>query len=388
MDFSISEIRCLLFSNNNYMKRINILFLTQDYFVGGAEIVLSGLLRNMDKRRFRCIVSCYKDSGEVICLLKKYGIRIEQLSRKKDITDQLERIVRKYKIHIAYVNTYKLLNEAVILKKLSCCIIYHMHHLLNYTHSRISERKKITFLKTLYCLSDKIIACSKAVKEQFSPIGCKDIVEVVYNGSEPKIFLRSRKLPGRLRREYNIPQSEKIVAVIGRVEPQKGQRLFLKVCKRISEDCDKVKYFIIGDCASERFMKVLLGDIKRLSLIGKVILTGSRKDISEIISCVDLFLLLSVDEAFGLSLLEAMAAGTAVVATNTGGPIELIKCGKNGILVTPNNINEFSTVAVRLLKNDRERSRIGKAAQKEVSQKYTIAKQVKKIERIIEDISN
>jgi glycosyltransferase involved in cell wall biosynthesis len=361
-------------------KKYNILCLTQDFFIGGAEIMLYRLLRHINKKQFNCIICCYKKSGSVIELIKKTGSTIVLLKEKQDIGRQLKEIKKKYKINLVYVTTYKLLREAALLKNSHCKIIYHMHNLLRHTHKNLPQDKKDMLLKTIFCLSDKIIACSRAVKKQFDFLRSEGIIDIIYCAAEidtPRHHIGTR---GKLKKEYKIPFDTKIVAMLGRVEPQKEPELFIKICKRVKKKFSNVKFFIIGLCASPKFLKLIKNDIKTSSLTDSILLTGFRNDIHEIINDIDVVVSTSAYESFGLSALEGMAAGKAVIATNTGGVAEIIKNRKTGILVKPYGITSFADPMLNLLQNDTWRKRLGQKAQKEVTKKYSAGLYTKNME--------
>lgn len=347
--------------------------------------MLYRLLKYINKERFNCIICSYKRSGKVIGLMRKTKSKIELLKEKRDSRLQLRNIIKKYNINVAYVSTYKLLREVMILKGMGCKIIYHMRNLLKHTHRHLAKDKKDMFLKTIFCLSDKIIACSSAVKKQFDFLKPGKFIEIIYNGIEIDSFSRRRNVETVLKQEYNISPDTKLVAIIARIEPQKEQRLFLRVCKKVKKSYQAVKFLIIGACDSPLFLKVLKNDIKSLSLTDSVILTGFRDDISRIIHDIDIVVAPSAYESFNTSLLEGMMAGKAVIATNTGGPLELVKNGKTGILLKPNDSKRFSESIIQLLKNNTERTRLGKNARKEAMAKYDIHLYTKKIEKIFMD---
>lgn len=365
------------------MRKYNLLVLAQDFFIGGAEVVLYRLLKHINKRRFNCILCCYKKSGKVIRLIEETKTKIEILKETKDREGQLKKLVKKHKIDIAYVTSYKLLPEAIVLKSLGCKVIYNMQNLLVHTHKRLTRKQKEMFLTTLFCLSDKIIACSNAVKKQFDFLKSRRHIEVVYNGVEVNKFLKLRTKKYILKKEYSIPHDTKIVAVIGRVEPKKEQRLFIKACKRIKESYNKVKFFIIGSCESTKYLKIIKDDIKRLSLVNNIFLTGLRSDIEEIIQDIDIIVLPSSDEGFPLSLVEGMIAGKAVISTNTGGVLELIKNNKTGLLVDPRDEKGLCRAVLSLLNNTKKRYRLGCNAKKEAIKRYGIDIFMNKIERIL-----
>lgn len=365
------------------MPRYNILSLVQDEFIGGAEVMLGNLLRHIDTKRFNCMLCCYKKSGDVIDLLRKNCEKIKLLDASGDIRSQLRHIVTRNKIDLAYITSYRHLPEAVALNSTGCRIVYHMHNLLAHTHRRLTCKERNVVLKSILCLSDKVIACSNAVRSQFDFLAPGMSVEVVYNGVEIGEFSRrdQRKRKGTLKAEYHIPQGVKTVATIGRVEPQKEQRRFVRACRKVNEKLSNASFFIIGSCYHKAFLGVLQREISRLSL-RNMFITGFAHDIASNLHDTDVVVLPSSNEGFPVSLLEGMAAGKAVIGTDTGGTRELIKHGRTGILVAPGSENKLADAIIFLLTHDRYRERLGRNAQEEIRRKYPLHLFVRKIESI------
>jgi glycosyltransferase involved in cell wall biosynthesis len=363
------------------MKRYNILCLTQDFFVGGAELMLFNLLKHIDKKRFNCILCCRRTNGRVIKLFKKTGVRIETIDGNKKISIQLKDMIDRHKIDIAYITTYKALPEAILLKGLGCKIVYHMYNLLSYTHRACSKKERQKFLKMIFCLSDKIVACSKTVKAQFDFLSPGRNIVLIYNGIDMSQLLKLHR-ESLLKKEYNISYKTKIMAIVGRIEPQKRQEVFIRQYKDIVSRYQDIVLLIVGRCESKKYLKKIKSLIKRLSLEKNIIITGFKEDVSNVMQDIDILVLPSVDESFNLSLLEAMACGKAVIATNTGGNPELIKHNRTGILVPPNKKNCFVRPALSLLEDNKKATAIGRRAQIAVRKRYGIRTFTKNMESV------
>lgn len=364
------------------MRKINILCLAQDYFIGGGEIMLFNLLKYIDRKRFNCVFCCYKKSGVVLKLAKKSNCKIVVLKEDRDIRQQFKVILEKYRIDVVYLTTFKYLPEAVLLKSFGCKIIYHMHNLLGMTHDKLSAEEKRKFLKSIFCLSDKIISCSNAVGKQFDFIKEGAVKDVILYGIEVERYSSRKGKISKLRKQYNISHAEKVVSVIGRITPGKGQRAFIKACKEIKKEYNNVKFFIIGYCVDKDYYRILENDIKNLALTKDVFLTGFKNDIAGLIQDIDIVVLPSRNESFGISLLEAMAAGKVAIGVKDGGIPELIKNNKNGILIESADPVVISRAVLAILNNYNKRKYIGANARKDASKRYRVEIFTKKIEAV------
>ncbi len=118
----------------------------------------------------------------------------------------------------------------------------------------------------------------------------------------------------------------------------------------------------------------------------KVIFFGWRKDVSEILKVLDVFVQTSLWEGLSLSIMEAMAAGKPVVATNIKGNNELVLDGVSGYLVQPNNPEELANRIVTILNNKKLAKEMGKRGSERIKKEFNISTNVKKIERIYNEL--
>ncbi|MDD5455797.1 MAG: glycosyltransferase [Candidatus Margulisbacteria bacterium] len=180
--------------------------------------------------------------------------------------------------------------------------------------------------------ADHVTACSKAtldeINEQYLDVSCKS--SVIYNGIEPNEF------------EVAVtPVPDRYIFATGRLTYNKGFDLLIKAFSLIEKKYPELKLFIggSGECENE-----LANQIMKLNLSAKIILLG-RLDRLQTVSFMknSMFVVMpSRYEPFGIVALEAMAAGKAILATNKGGPPEFVSDRKNGLLVDPSDVGEFT----------------------------------------------
>lgn len=155
------------------------------------------------------------------------------------------------------------------------------------------------------------------------------------------------------------------LGVVGRLAPQKGQREFLVAFARYVADDPTVQARVVGGplFGEEDYERELHGLVERLGLTGRVTFAGHRDDVGRELADLDVVVVPStVPEGFGLSVLEAMAAGRAVIATRPGGPSELVTDGVDGLLVPCGDVTALGLAMRRLAGDEHERRRLGTAA--------------------------
>jgi len=175
-------------------------------------------------------------------------------------------------------------------------------------------------------------------------------ISVLYNGIDLTNF-RPIRDKNSVRKEFGFHDSDKIVGTVGRLHPQKGIDRFIDVAKEVANLCQNVRFMIVGD---GELRSTLESRVKELHLQDKIIFTGARFDIPDILSIFDLFLLTSNWEPFGIVLLEAMAVGVPVIAFAVGGVSEVVDhtCA---ILVSPGDVKTMSHEVITLLREKTRR---------------------------------
>ncbi|MCL6557351.1 MAG: glycosyltransferase family 4 protein, partial [Firmicutes bacterium] len=166
------------------------------------------------------------------------------------------------------------------------------------------------------------------------------------------------------------------VGVIARLEPEKGHRYFLQAATTILSEINNVIFLIIGTGSLEKELKDYT---RELGITDRVIFTGLRDDIPELLAQMSVVVLPSLNEALSLSLIESMCLGKPCVASNVGGIKELIEDGKNGLLVKPGDPNELAQKIIFLLKHPGLAQKLGKKAARTVEEKFDARIMAKKI---------
>ncbi|MCJ7509040.1 MAG: glycosyltransferase [candidate division Zixibacteria bacterium] len=374
-------------------KKIKILYITPSADLYGSDVCLLEMVKRLDKERFLpFVVLPYK--GDLFTELSKLrGIKIEILDlavmRRKYMHPlrffifvwkfflsslKLYQLVKKNKIDIIHSNSSMSQVGGVAAFFAGKPHIWHVRE--------ITSRPKILnlFLSiTLPKLSTKILCITKAVKDSFISLdGFKKKAGVLYDCVDITSCPGIRNSDA-LKKELGIEDNFRVVGTVGRINFTKGHKVLLKAAEKVIQSFPRTVFLVVGG-ADERFghhpvLEELKNLVERLKIKKKVIFTGFRKDVYDIISLMDIFVLPSVKpEGLGLSLIQAMALGKPVIATAQGGPLEIIDNHKTGILIPPNNPVILADSLVNLLKDPQKRERIGKAGQKVASQRFDFEK--------------
>jgi len=308
------------------MKNKNILELCLSHGLGGLEMYVSSCYEEFSKKTL-CKVVVSPDSK-----LDNY-LEVEDkfyLKRNKLLPFipawRLAKYIDKYEIDIVHFHWTKDIIIAVLAKNMS----KRRPKLVQSRHMNMTRFKDDFYHRWLYKNIDMMHAVTKQVKaqlEKFIPQDIRPKIEMVYLGvKEPKI---STKRVEELRKKYHI-SDEFVVGIVGRIEDAKGQYKVIEAVAKL--DAFNIKLLIVGSVMDESYLIKLQKKIDLLQLTDRVIFTGFTKEINEHIQLLDVNVLATENETFGLVVIETMANKTPIIARNNGGPLEVIEGGANGLL--------------------------------------------------------
>lgn len=206
--------------------------------------------------------------------------------------------------------------------------------------------------------------CELAIKEK---IVSEKKIKTIYNGInfENNSSLHNIKF---LRKEFNIKDSDIVVGVVGRLSEQKGQMYAIKAWEKIIKNNSNIKLFLIGKGPLEKEYKEY---VLKSGLSSNVIFTGFRRDISDWLNLVDIFLLPSLWEGLSITLLEAMAMEKVIICTDIKGNREVIQNERNGILVNPKDPEQIAEKILYLIGNEALQKKVRKNALKDYRGNFT-----------------
>jgi glycosyltransferase involved in cell wall biosynthesis len=191
-------------------------------------------------------------------------------------------------------------------------------------------------LRWLFRSVDRGIAVSQAVRRavlEHDPSG-EERWTVIYNGIDPRPFER-RIDPGAKRRELGVDPATAVIGVVARLSEEKGVDVFLRAAAQLMREVPNVDFVIVGEGPAREALERLAHD---LHLTGQVLFLGRRRDVPEILGALDVLVVPSREESFGLAALEGIAAGVPVVASEVGGLREILDGVSSVTFVPPDDV--------------------------------------------------
>jgi len=341
--------------------------------IGGPAIQVALLSAGLNKEKFYSLVmtgTIGKGEGDMSYLLTKDSagsLVIPELQREpnivKDIISfyKLCRLIKKEKPDIVHTHTAKAGTIGRLAATLTGVpLIIHTFH-GHVFHSYFNPFKTNLFIlieRILARCTDKIIVISERQKDEikrYLKLNNEHKLALIPLGFDLDRFLGSEKEDrgDRLREELNIPKEAIVIGAVGRLTAIKNYKMFLEVAKEIKKKNPNVivKFLIVGDGELKGEL-VALSD--KLGIKEDTIFTSWRKDIDSVYRAIDIVILTSLNEGTPVSLIEALASGKPVVATDVGGVRDVVENGKFGFVVSLDDVDAFSK-AVSSLINDREK---------------------------------
>ena len=179
--------------------------------------------------------------------------------------------------------------------------------------------------------------------------------------------------PAALHEEFWLPHHAPIVGNVAALVPHKGQKHLVDAAALVVRRVPDARFVIAGE---GELRESLERQIREHRLDKHVFLAGFRPDVLSLHRAFDIFVMSSVTEGLGTSVLDAMAAGKPVVGTTAGGIPEVVVDGTTGLLVPPRHPEELADAIVRLLEDEALRRRMGAAGHDLVRQRFTAERMV------------
>ena len=229
-----------------------------------------------------------------------------------------------------------------------------------------------SFSKWKYGRVDCFVAISEAVRERLVADGIpRNKTTVVHEGVDVERIVHLQT--ANVHAAFYLPTHAPVVGNIGALVPQKGQHHLIDAAAIVVRAVPDSRFVICGD---GELRQALEDQIKRKHLERHVFLAGFRSDVLELLKGFDLFALSSLQEGLCTSLVDAMAASKAAVATRVGGVPEVVADGETGFLVQPRDHEAMADRIIALLKDNAGRARMGKAALKRAREQFTVDRMV------------
>jgi glycosyltransferase involved in cell wall biosynthesis len=200
----------------------------------------------------------------------------------------------------------------------------------------------------------------------------REKVKVVPLGTDLQQFDPSHYNKIEARKIFGLPEKGYTIGVLGRLDRLKGQHILLRAVPEVVEQHPNVIFLVVGDetAGEHGYKEYLLKLCHELGIERYVKYLPFIDDVPRLMAALDVFVLPSFSETFGLVVVEAMAMERPIIATNAGGLPEIITDGKTGLLVKPRDATAVAWAIHRVLSDSALRSSLGHLAREEALRRY------------------
>ncbi len=384
-------------------EKLKILRIIARLNVGGPAIHAILLTQALNNERFESILvtgQVGKAEKDMIYLAKEKGVRpviIPELGRQispiKDVLAlcKIFMLIKREKPDIVHTHTAKagaLGRVAAVLAGVPVRIhTFHGHIFESYFNKfyivlfLLIERILALFTKFIVVVSQ---AQKKEIGEHYKITGPGKI-KVIPLGLELEKLFPINTCTGKLRKELGLGEDVIVVGIVGRLVPVKNHKMFLDAANLLPgllRDKFKIKYLIVGDGEERASLEEYA---KKLGLGNDTIFCGWREDMAGIYSDLDIVGLTSFNEGTPVALIEALAAGRPVIATDVGGVADVVKDGINGYLIASGDARAFALRLADLVKDTGKRSEFGLNGRRMVREIFSKERLVRDIAGLYED---
>ncbi|CAN7710951.1 glycosyltransferase [Paenibacillus sp. LjRoot153] len=357
----------------------------------GSSRSLISVIKGLEMEKYEPIV-ILPEAGELVSELEGLGAKVLirhdlLILRRKTFVNfvsllmfvnhfflsipKLYGLLKQEKVSIIHSNSAIIMSGAIVAKLLKVPHIWHMREVFDDFPKLLWNMYRYL----IFHLSTKIICISTDVCKRFESYLDREKFVTIFNGIEEDYIseLDQRMSREEMRDRLQIPRDAVVIGNVARISKWKGQDLLIKsfaTCKKPLNT-----YLVLaGDCfpGNENVLDELKLLVKDLQLEDRVIFAGFISDSRNVYVAIDVFVLASTTpEPFGRVLIESMYCGLPSIATNWGGPVDIITHGEDGLLVGANEA-AMSECIERLLVDDIQMKQLGRSAKETIRTRFLV----------------
>jgi len=365
--------------------RIRLLNVLTSFQIGGTERQVVNLALGFDRSRFDLHLACLRNKGELLEEIEPLPIPrpvfdIGRLYGPRTLWQaiRLALYIRRNRIQIAhtygfYPNVFAVPAARIAGASIVVASIRDRGDILTAAQRRIQQWA---------CrLADCVLVNAESIRDTLIEQGYRpDNIVVIRNGIVMSRFGKREKGTA-LRRDLGVPPSAPLVFVFSRLNRMKGVEYFLDAAALLAPRFPEVRFLIVGDGAARKELEARAGT---LGLAERLIFTGFRKDVPDLLPEAAVSVLPSLSEGLSNSLLESMASGVPVVAARVGGNPEIVEHDVSGLLVPERDSAALAGAIGRLLQDPRLATRLGEAGRGRVAELFSMERSLGEVERFYE----
>jgi glycosyltransferase involved in cell wall biosynthesis len=344
---------------------------------GGAEYQLYELVRGLDRRRFEPRVYVLQAGGYWVEPLRALGVEVVELPSAGSMDWRrlraLRRALASYRPHVLHTvlwsgNAYGRL--AAVGLGIAVVVAAERNVVRRPGWQRVLER-------VLDAVTTRYLVNSSAIVDELALRGGlpRAKMEVIHNGIDLARLPPFDPERAGARAAAGFAPTRRLVAQVGRLEPQKDYPTFLSAAARIAAAVPDVDFVAIGEGT---LRDALEAEAARLGIAARVRFTGLRHDVPAVLAGADLMVLASRHEGLPNVVIEAMATGAVPIVTDVGGARELVLPDETGVIVPIERPDAIAAAALALLASPERRRAMAVEGRRRIEERFTIDAMVRR----------
>jgi sugar transferase (PEP-CTERM/EpsH1 system associated) len=371
-------------------KRIIIGHVSYGFGDGGTERGLVNLVNYGDRERFHHVILCLTRAGHFSQQLTPANCELIELQKRNGndfrLPGRIAAAARRCRLDILHARGWPAMVETAVAALLAGvkATVYGFHGKTMKDLQRVTLKRRWAQILMIRCY-DRIVTLNRRMRSDLA-VECnlpQDRIHIIGNGVDVDVF-RPRIDRTFLRATFDLPCDRFIIGSIARLDPIKNHEVVIRALSRLKDHERSPLFLLVGDgCHGP----ALARETQRLGLDRDVILFGYSDRIPELLNCMDLFIQPSFYEGFSNTIIEAMACGLPVLATDTGGTPDLFTEGSEGFFFSPEDDGALASRIVQLQRDEYLRRIMGERARYRVLEHFSVSDVIRRYQSMYADLA-
>ncbi|MCX6562023.1 MAG: glycosyltransferase family 4 protein [Candidatus Aminicenantes bacterium] len=377
------------------MKKI--LFVSHSAELNGAELWLLETLKRLDRRSYGPSLIVPRP-GPLLNAAADLGLETHVVPMKWWITERsriwrqpfgwiwnlksvkrIASIIHDRSIDLVFTNSAAMNTGAKAARRTRIPHVWAIHEVLRgpspFLYYMFGDRALTRYIVKS---SARVIVNSEITRAAFP--GAANVI-LIHNGVDIQAGDEGRQ--NSIRRELGIAAGDLVAGIVGKIYEGKGQREAIRAVAALSRKYPNLKLLVVGEVRNDAYYEGLREIVRENGLDGRVLFVGYHPDLVNVLRVMRVLIVASVVESFGRAALDGMSAGVPVLAVRAGGLPEIIQHGRNGFLIDSREPKEIALALDHLFQNPDEARRAVEGGWTTVREKFSIARQIEGIERVL-----
>ncbi|HEX5133273.1 MAG TPA: glycosyltransferase [Candidatus Krumholzibacteria bacterium] len=364
---------------------MTVAHIVQDLDVGGLERVVMSLLDATDPARYRTVLYTLGEGGDLAGEVERRGHAVRRLAKRSGLDyvlfPRLVRCLRADAVDVVHAHNYSALVYGSIAGRIAGVggVIYTAHG------AKTASRRATRRYQRLGLVDDVVFVSGDALRVALAAGAVeKRNLHTIENGVRLEEYARSNSQRLAARQSLGIDAAAPVVGIVARLTRAKDHVNLLDAFARVRERHPAARCVIVGD---GELRGAITDHVQALGLGKEVLMLGRRDDVADVLSAFDVYVLSSYTEGLAVTLLEAMAAGLPVVATDVGGNPEVVVDGVTGRLVPARDAAALADAIMGMLA-DRERARaMGEAGRIRCQERFGVNTMTRRYQKLYDRLA-